>query len=589
MNNQDIGSNFRLPSEKRTWRGVTLQLFLVAILPLTVLVLIITFGSLTLHHKAMRSLVADRNQRAVQSIAISLSKEIEHRGKTIELISRTVGSGESSNTILSRVEADLSIFEGGVASVNASGEPVTYFGNPVIEQLVNSSDWPKLLKAIQSVKPGTSQYLPNQLINGLLYTPVINSINSDVSFVGLFLPEKVLSEGLAIFSQEEYVNILVIDEFNNILFQSGNVNSSNDIFNFSGIQNALAGKSGIDYLQTPKGEHVITTAVIQPVGWVLMNEESWEDIASPLLRATQNAPLIIIPILGLSIFALWFGLRQIVQPMRALEEKAGDLAQGNFETIRLPVGGVPEISYLQNTLIVMADKLNDAQNSLHNYIGAITNSVESERHNLARELHDDTLQSLIALGQNAQYAMHWNKDPKVEKSLEQIMGLTDQSIKNLRGVVQGLRPIYIEDLGLATALAMQSTNNKRLNGLKVHFQLEGNERRLNPDIEMALYRIAQEALNNVVHHAKAKNAWLSLNFREGDVLLEVRDDGQGFDVPLESIHYALRGHYGLLGIYERTELIGAKLIIRSTKGEGTQILVQLTDSDFKNRIPPQIE
>jgi two-component system sensor histidine kinase UhpB len=307
----------------------------------------------------------------------------------------------------------------------------------------------------------------------------------------------------------------------------------------------------------------------------MMVEESWEDIASPLLQATQNAPLIVVPILGLSLLALWFGLRQIVQPMQALETKAGDLARGNFDTIRQPVGGVPEIRRLQETLMEMAAQLKEAQNSLHSYIGAITERVENERKNLARELHDDTLQSLIALGQHTQFAQHWNRDVKVEKALVQILSLTEHGVKSLRRLVQGLRPIYIEDLGLAAALAMQSSEKERLDGIKIHFQTEGAERRLKPDVEMALYRIAQEALSNVTRHSGAGNAWIRLHFRPDSLVLEIRDDGHGFNPPADPFQYARLGHYGLLGMAERSELIGAKLSIHSTPDDGTRVLVRL--------------
>ena len=317
--------------------------------------------------------------------------------------------------------------------------------------------------------------------------------------------------------------MLVLDQDNMVLYRNGKEIPGEEDFSYTGIQAAQEGSSGKNYLQTNSGELVITSAIIQPVGWMLINEEAWEDIASPLLQATQNAPLIFIPILGLSIFALWFGFRQIVQPMQTLEHKASEMAAGNFETIRQPVGGVPEISRLQETLIEMAEKLKQAQNALHGYIGAITDSVEKERHTLARDLHDDTLQSLIALGQFTQYALHWNKDPKVEQTLVQITNLIDQDVKNIRRLVQGLRPIYIEDLGLVTALAMQASGNERPDGLKINFKQEGTERRLKPDIEMALYRIAQEAINNVIQHANAKNAWITLTFHKKGI--NSRDPG----------------------------------------------------------------
>lgn len=581
MPKSDLESNIPRRLGKRIWRGVTLQLFLVAVLPLTVLVLVITFGSLKLHHDAMRSLVTDRNLRAVQSAATSLSKEIEHLGSTLEIISKTVETGGELGEVLFQVKESLAVFDGGVAAVNRNGDPAAFIGNRAIQQLANSPDWLKIINLVMLSKSGNAVYLSIQTVEGQLYMPVIITGSSGLSLIGLFSPEKLLSDGLSMISSDKNVNILVLDKDDKVLFQNRKENGKG-LSTFNAIQSALKGGSGNNYIKTSSGELVITTATVQPVGWELINEEAWEDITSPLLRTTQNAPLIFIPILVLSIIALWFGLRQIVQPLQALESKTSDMAHGNFETIKEPVGGVPEISHLQKTLIDMAEKLKEAQNSLHNYIGAITDSVEKERRNLARDLHDDTLQTLIALGQYTQYAMHWNKNPKVETTLVQITNMTDQGVKNLRRLVQGLRPIYIEDLGLATALAMQSSDKKRPDGLEIHFQQEGIERRLKPDIEMALYRIAQEAINNVIRHANAKNAWITLNFQNDSVILEVRDDGQGFEMSSEPLDYARRGHYGLLSIYERGELIGAKTIIHSIPKEGTKVVVRLIDSDLKD-------
>jgi signal transduction histidine kinase len=117
--------------------------------------------------------------------------------------------------------------------------------------------------------------------------------------------------------------------------------------------------------------------------------------------------------------------------------------------------------------------------------------------------------------------------------------------------------------------------------LKIDFQQKGVERRLKPDIEMAMYRIAQEAINNVIQHANAEHAWITLGFRKNSIILEIRDDGIGFNVPSEPMDYARKGHYGLLGIYERSELIGAKLMIHSDLKKGTRVVVHLVDSDLK--------
>ena len=104
----------------------------------------------------------------------------------------------------------------------------------------------------------------------------------------------------------------------------------------------------------------------------------------------------------IAVVALWFGARQIVRPIQNLEARATKLAWGDFKAIEEPVGGIAEIRHLQAELVGMAHKLQAAQKNLHNYIGAITRGQEEERRRMARDLHDDTIQSLIALKQRLQ-------------------------------------------------------------------------------------------------------------------------------------------------------------------------------------------
>lgn len=556
----------------RIWRGVTLQLFLVAVLPLTVLVLIVTFGSLKLHHEAMRSLVGDRNLLAVQSAAANIDKDIYQRGQILEMLTNQVARSENPASVFKGIEIYLATYDGGIAIVNSDGGVIYSEGSPLASEWA-TKEFPKIINTLNNY--GKAEFLQAIKNDNQYFIPVIVKTSSELSLIGLFSPQQLLTDSLSVVTNSGPVIVVVVDQNNQFLFQKGLSVSANVLATNPGIQMSLEGDTRINYYPSSEGEHVITTSPIKSMGWVLLIEESWEDIASPLLRATQNAPIILIPIIALSLMAIWFGLRQIVQPMQALEEKAGDLAQGNFASIRQPVGGVPEIRHLQETLVRMAEQLEEAQTSLHNYVGAITETVENERRNLAQELHDETLQSLIALGQYTQFALHWNKDPKVEKTLDQVMNLAEQGMKNMRRLVQGLRPIYIEDLGLATALEMQLTKNDRPDGVEIKFKLEGKERRLQPEVEMALYRIAQEAISNMIRHAQARNAWLSLSFKPHEIALEIHDDGQGFNLPRDPIHYARMGHYGLLGLYERAELIGAKLTIQSSPGKGTKILLNL--------------
>jgi signal transduction histidine kinase len=238
------------------------------------------------------------------------------------------------------------------------------------------------------------------------------------------------------------------------------------------------------------------------------------------------------------------------------------------------VGGIEEIHNLQSALVEMAARLAAARQSLHSYIGAMTAGIENERRSLARELHDETIQSLIALNQRIQLAgMHTGEDQN--PLLKELQSLVQQTMTDLRRLIRGLRPIYLEDLGLSTSLEMLVSETGQAAGIPISFQSRGTERRLDAQIEMSLYRMVQESLNNVVRHAKAAHAWVELTFDTAGLILQVRDDGTGFSFPKSTYELAARAHFGLLGLQERAEIIRASLHIDSIPGQGTSIVIHV--------------
>jgi signal transduction histidine kinase len=150
-----------------------------------------------------------------------------------------------------------------------------------------------------------------------------------------------------------------------------------------------------------------------------------------------------------------------------------------------------------------------------------------------------------------------------------------ETVEGVRRFSRDLRPVYLEDLGFLPALEMLTREADLQAALTVHMTTTGQVRRLPPDLELAAYRIVQEALNNTLQHAQAGQAWLEVRFETAHLALSVRDDGQGFEPPDLPDTLARQGHFGLMGIQERAFLYGGQLTMRSARGEGTEINVRL--------------
>src|SRR5690606_22864031 len=128
-----------------------------------------------------------------------------------------------------------------------------------------------------------------------------------------------------------------------------------------GVAEALRGEIGTTFLDVGGGiggeDHVVSYTPVQPVGWALVMEEAWQEMTDPMLRRTELAPFVLLPALAVALGALWFGARQIMQPLQALAERTTALGRGDFDAVREPVGGIGEIRQLQGELAGMARRL----------------------------------------------------------------------------------------------------------------------------------------------------------------------------------------------------------------------------------------
>ena len=191
-------------------------------------------------------------------------------------------------------------------------------------------------------------------------------------------------------------------------------------------------------------------------------------------------------------------------------------------------------------------------------------AADAERSRWARELHDETLQSLGGLRVLLSTALRRGDAAKTEQTLREAVGHIEREIENLRAIITELRPAALDELGLRVAIEALVERHREQSAFKIESKLTladlaTDQRRLEPELETTVYRLVQEALTNVAKHAQASNVLVAVGAYDAEVRIEVRDDGVGFDLDAE------RPGFGLAGMYERVGLAGGALSIESSE------------------------
>lgn len=208
---------------------------------------------------------------------------------------------------------------------------------------------------------------------------------------------------------------------------------------------------------------------------------------------------------------------------------------------------------------------------LHNVI----NAQEEERKRISRELHDETSQSLTALLLSLEAALASLPGGKTRERVLTSKGLALRALDGVHQLIAGLRPSVLDDLGLQSAVRWVAEQTLASSRVTLHYEVTGVERRLPSEVETVVFRVVQEAITNVVRHAKAETVMVSLEFSEETVAVEIEDDGQGFDVR-EGMKLSVGGRgWGLMGMQERVSLCGGELAIDSAPGRGTRVRLSI--------------
>ena len=210
------------------------------------------------------------------------------------------------------------------------------------------------------------------------------------------------------------------------------------------------------------------------------------------------------------------------------------------------------------------------------YLQQITRAQEEERERIARELHDDTIQYLVVLARQLDDLANSSKSMSKEDkaSLENLRQRTNSIMEGVRRLSHDLRPATLDRLGLVAALEWLASSMEKLSGIDVKVEKSGTERRLPGEVELVMFRIAQEALSNVRRHSRANNAEVVVEFDDKKVRMTIRDNGKGFALPEKMGDLLKRGKLGLAGMQERIQLLNGSLKIDSQPGKGTTVVIE---------------
>jgi two-component system sensor histidine kinase UhpB len=280
----------------------------------------------------------------------------------------------------------------------------------------------------------------------------------------------------------------------------------------------------------------------------------------------------------LSVVINFWIIKNALRPLSELSSRVVQVQEGDAQIdpqFLQPTD--PDIYQLAATLDSLVRQLNERNLELRALSERAINALEEERKQIALTLHDDTGQSLSMLIINLECLE--DQLPSEENLLLEKLIATRQlaqvALANLRKIVYGLRPSILDDLGLVPAIRWYARTNLEDVGIMVEINANGEIEPLPPALNSTLFRITQEAINNIIRHSQAERVEINLSRRGEDILLEVNDDGQGFDLTSVREEALQLQHLGLLGMQERAKLVGGNTELSSVPGGGTQILIRV--------------
>lgn len=572
------------------FRSLHIHVLLWLIVPFTVILTVALGAIIFAFQNNTTQLVLERHQQLANLAAVTVSQRIEGNAHVLEalrdrLALRNPSREVRGEALLQSTDA-LVDFTAGVIQLDDQGQVITALPDMPLErwsslpdaalyQQLRDSKEPVFsnVTLIQDGKQAILIAVPTfdergafsgEIVGGIDTSAPVNSINTAIQKLTTSTP------GIAYLVDEQGVVISHPDPD-----EIGKTDSDRP---YIGL--VVRGSRGGSLWRSPEGERFVgAEALVNPSGWSVVVKEPWDAITESARRYTFIVLIFVLLALVLFFFLSWIGTRNVAAPIQKLSKSTQLLASGEYVP-EMEKSHIREIDDLRSAFDRMGKQISSYRDGLRHYVEAITRSQEEERLRIARELHDDTIQNLLAVYRRMELLQTTETDPQKQQQLCALHDMIGQTLQGVRLISQDLRPMMLDDLGFVPAVQMLAHKAHEGQGAipDVRLVVNGNVMPLPGDAELALYRIVQEALNNVRKHARATSVQVTIDYQPGSIRLSIVDDGTGFVVPASFAELVQSGNLGLMGIQERVWAVGGTLQVESRIEQGTKItiLVPLT-------------
>ena len=279
--------------------------------------------------------------------------------------------------------------------------------------------------------------------------------------------------------------------------------------------------------------------------------------------------LVVLGAVGVGLAASTALVLLALRPVRDLESTAARVWRGDFEARVAPsILADRDIARAGHTLNLLLDGLTSDRARMRQLAMQVISAQDAERARIARELHDSTAQTLAGLSLQLSAAARDCEDAACRARLDEIRELASEALEEVRTLSHTVYPRVLDDLGLSAALGWLARRTREQRDVEIEVDADTPAARIPPVVEAALYRVAQESLLNATKHAAPRQVRIALRDERGLAILEVSDDGAGFDVAEAE---SRRPGMGIFSMRERVALVNGRLEIDSAPGRGTRV------------------